>query len=212
MFLCAIEKGSLLEYTGKIVDIVYTCGCNLRCNFCCNPTLVLPSMLKQLSQNEYDLYIEELTHSRITFLDAIVYSGGEPLLHKELKSFMEFIISLKLENYLYTNGILTNRLEQLLKAKLIQKVRVDLKGSELNFEQVTHKSKKLLTNIRQSIILLFDYLDPNDIQLVTVESTQTSKDDIKPFLATLPSKIVDRWTTVPMFGEKKLQDYNIGGF
>lgn len=42
MLIGGLQKFSLLDYPGKISAIVFTQGCNFRCQFCYNPMLVWP--------------------------------------------------------------------------------------------------------------------------------------------------------------------------
>ena len=42
MRIGGLQKVTLLDYPGKVACTVFLPGCNLRCPFCHNPTLVLP--------------------------------------------------------------------------------------------------------------------------------------------------------------------------
>ena len=40
MYLCGLQKLSMVDYPGKLAATVFTGGCNLRCPFCHNALLV----------------------------------------------------------------------------------------------------------------------------------------------------------------------------
>ena len=43
MYLAGLQKLTLLDYPEHVACTVFTAGCNLRCPFCHNSDLVLPS-------------------------------------------------------------------------------------------------------------------------------------------------------------------------
>ena len=42
MRIAGLQKLTLLDYPGLLACTVFTCGCNFRCPFCHNASLVLP--------------------------------------------------------------------------------------------------------------------------------------------------------------------------
>ncbi|MDP6613159.1 MAG: anaerobic ribonucleoside-triphosphate reductase activating protein, partial [Candidatus Hydrothermarchaeota archaeon] len=40
MLIKGIQKTTLLDYPGKIASIIFLAGCNFRCPYCQNPSLV----------------------------------------------------------------------------------------------------------------------------------------------------------------------------
>ena len=42
MRIGGLQKVTLLDYPGKVACTVFLLGCNLRCPYCHNPSLVLP--------------------------------------------------------------------------------------------------------------------------------------------------------------------------
>lgn len=55
MILSGLQKSTLIDYPGKIACVVFTAGCNLRCGFCHNPEMVIPSQI----QANQDAHISE---------------------------------------------------------------------------------------------------------------------------------------------------------
>jgi len=120
-------KQSLIDYPGNIASVVFTSGCNFRCFYCHNPELVLPELVEQnnhISENEILDYVK--TNS--TLLDAVVISGGEPTIHKDLPAFLQKIKQLNLLIKLDTNGTNPDMINILLQRDLIDYIAMDIKA------------------------------------------------------------------------------------
>ena len=73
--IAGIQKLTLLDYPGKVACTVFTAGCQLRCPFCHNASLVLPEKFgATLPTEEFFAFLE----SRRGKLRAVCVSGGEP--------------------------------------------------------------------------------------------------------------------------------------
>lgn len=46
MLIGGLQKATLIDYSGKIADAVFTVGCNFSCPFCYNLGMVLPEKIK----------------------------------------------------------------------------------------------------------------------------------------------------------------------
>ena len=85
MFLSGLQKLTLLDYPGKVACTVFTGGCNFRCPFCHNASLVLPEQLEAgLDEEEVLAFLKK----RAGILDGVAVTGGEPLMHPELDGFL----------------------------------------------------------------------------------------------------------------------------
>ena len=86
-----LEKLSLVDFEGKICATVFTGGCNFRCPFCHNASLVLDDdSLEAYSEEEVFSYLEK----RKNMLDAVCITGGESTLSNNLASIIDRIKSL----------------------------------------------------------------------------------------------------------------------
>ncbi len=109
--LVGLQKTSLVDYPGKVAAVLFLPGCNLRCSYCHNPDLALGRTEGLLSWNEVIKFVKQ----RAPLLGGVVISGGEPLLHRSLKDLISwFHTETALEVKLDTNGMLPDRLEELL--------------------------------------------------------------------------------------------------
>ena len=82
MKISGFLKTTLLDWDGKVACTIYLAGCNFRCPYCHNHSLVLtPDKTDDLPLDEILDYIERNSD----FLDGVVISGGEPTLNKDLQ-------------------------------------------------------------------------------------------------------------------------------
>jgi pyruvate formate lyase activating enzyme len=105
-----LQKTSLLDYPDKVATVLFTPGCNLRCPFCHNHKIALDPQPPFLQEGAALSILE----SRKKHVDAVVISGGEPCMHRELPKFLaklkEHGFSVKLD----TNGFFPDVLEECL--------------------------------------------------------------------------------------------------
>ncbi len=150
MEIKGLQKTTLIDYPDKVACIVFLPHCNFNCGYCFNRQLVKePEKLPTISEEEFFDFLEK----RKKWLDAVVVSGGEPTLQKELP---EFIRKIKQKGFLVkldTNGSNPEMLEQLLKEKLLDFVAMDIKTSLANYEKATN-CKIDLEKIRKSAELI----------------------------------------------------------
>ena len=157
MIVAHLQKQSLIEYPGKISAIVFLAKCNLRCAFCYVPHLVLPQKIKKIKPIR-ERKIFSFLRERKKFLDAVVISGGEPTINRELPEFIKKIKKLSYLVGLETNGTNSKMLKFLINKKLVDYVAMDIKH-DLIFEKyrtICGKTltKKSFSEIQNSIEIL----------------------------------------------------------
>jgi pyruvate formate lyase activating enzyme len=123
MKFSAIQKTSLIDYPKRIASVLFTPGCNLRCPFCHNWRVVLDPNPPFL-QEEAALKILE---SRKKYVDAVVITGGEPTIHKDIPKFLRKLKEKGLAVKLDTNGFYPQVLEECLPC--VDYVALDVKTS-----------------------------------------------------------------------------------
>lgn len=126
MRIGALQKQSLIDWEGKIVAVVFTKGCNFRCGYCHNPSLVLPDLLNQTPDIPAAEVLTYLS-TRAGWLEGVVITGGEPTIHKDLKQFLIPIKELGFKIKLDTNGTNPLLIEELISERLIDYVAMDVK-------------------------------------------------------------------------------------
>jgi pyruvate formate lyase activating enzyme len=110
MKFSGLQKISLIDYPDKIASVLFTPGCNLRCGFCHNWRIAVDPKPPFLQESQ----ALELLEKRKRYVDAVVITGGEPCMHKELP---KFLAKLKARGFLVkldTNGFFPEVLEECL--------------------------------------------------------------------------------------------------
>ncbi len=127
MLISGLQKLTLLDYPGHVACTVFTAGCNFRCPFCHNAPLVLPERIEG-DPNGAETVLQFLK-KRQGILDGVAITGGEPLLHPDLPDFLRAIRDLGYQIKLDTNGSFPERLEQVVRAGLVDRVAMDIKNA-----------------------------------------------------------------------------------
>lgn len=120
-----LQKLTLLDYPGKMACTVFTGGCNFRCPFCHNRSLVF------LNENDSEISVSDILEyleTRKKVLDGVCITGGEPLLHKGIFDFIRKVKELGLLVKLDTNGSNCEALKRLVEEGLVDYVAMDIKG------------------------------------------------------------------------------------
>lgn len=138
MNLGGLRRLSLVDYPGQLSCTVFTQGCNFRCPWCHNRNLVLGESPGFPLPDFF-----EFLESRRGKLDAVCITGGEPLLQKETRRFIEKVKDMDYKVKLDTNGSFPDRLERLISEELIDFVAMDVKSSPGNYSRETGKEIKL---------------------------------------------------------------------
>ncbi|MBU1778481.1 anaerobic ribonucleoside-triphosphate reductase activating protein [Patescibacteria group bacterium] len=177
MLIGGLQKFSVLDYPGHISAIIFTKGCNFKCQFCYNPMLVYPSKKDHTLILENDLFY--FLKKRIGKLDSVVITGGEPTIQQDLP---EFIKKIKKLNYLVkldTNGTNPEMLKNLIQKNLINYIAMDIKAPLEKYNQITgvevdfNKIQKSIKIIMQSNLpyefrttVVPKFLDAEDIKKI----------------------------------------------
>jgi pyruvate formate lyase activating enzyme len=110
MKFSGLQKISLIDYPNKVASVLFTPGCNLRCGFCHNWRIAVDPKPPFL-QGAQAL---EILEKRKRYVDAVVVTGGEPCMHKELPKFLTKLKSRGFLVKLDTNGFYPEVLEECL--------------------------------------------------------------------------------------------------
>jgi pyruvate formate lyase activating enzyme len=110
MKFSGLQKISLIDYPNKVASVLFTPGCNLRCGFCHNWRIAVDPKPPFLQEAQ----ALEILEKRKRYVDAVVVTGGEPCMHKELPKFLAKLKARGFMVKLDTNGFYPEVLEECL--------------------------------------------------------------------------------------------------
>ncbi len=172
MIIKGLQKTTLLDFPGKVACTVFTGGCNFRCPFCHNATLVLdPAGVESINEDDFFSYINK----RKGILDGVCITGGEPLMQKGIVDFIKKIKDTGLLVKLDTNGAYPEVLKELLDKNLIDYVAMDMKNS---FEKyaLTVGLDSFPEKIKESIGIIMSSGVQYEFRTTVVKELHTAED------------------------------------
>ena len=196
MNISGIQKLTLLDFPGKLACTVFTSGCNFRCPFCHNASLVLPGMSDHIDEQEVFSFLKK----REGILEGVCITGGEPCLQPDLEAFIGKVRDIGFAVKLDTNGSFPEKLSSLLEKGLLDYVAMDIKTSKERYSEVCGvQNEKLLENVQKSVEILKSSSVPHEFRTTTARELQTKEDFEK----------IGRWLS----GEKRyfIQQYEASG-
>lgn len=119
------------DYPDGLSAVVFCQGCPWNCGYCHNPHL---RPVEPNSRLDWERVLDFL-HRRAGLLDAVVFSGGEPLLQTGLESAVHDVRDLGFKVGLHTGGGYPSRLERLL--PLLDWVGMDVKAPFEDYARIT---------------------------------------------------------------------------
>lgn len=127
---------SSVDYPGQLACVVFLAGCPWRCSYCHNPHL-----LSRKPHAGAPAWSDTLAwlQTRRHLLDAVVFSGGEPLSEPLLPRMLADVKALGMKTALHTGGAWPERLARCL--PLLDWVGLDIKAPFADYAQITTKLK-----------------------------------------------------------------------
>ncbi len=205
MNILGVEKSSFIDYPGNICTVIFTGGCNFKCPYCHNSSIV-NNIGDRIEEEEIISFLKK----RKKFVDALCITGGEPTLQKDLYNF---ICKVKEEGFLIkldTNGTNPVLLKKLIDQKLVDYVAMDIKAPLNKYLNIINANVNI-DDIRKSIDILLenrvDYEFRTTIckELVTIDDIKTIAEEIKGCKTYALQNFRDRETVLG--GENKLTPY-----
>lgn len=176
MNIYGLQKVTLLDYPGKVACTVFTGGCNFRCPFCHNKSLVteIPDKV-ETSETDFFSFLDK----RKGLLDGVCITGGEPLLQPDLE---EFLRTIKGKDYLVkldTNGSLASALKNLVSKGLVDYVAMDIKNSKEGYPETTGLDICSMRDIEESVDFLLANTIPYEFRTTVVKEFHKREDFYK---------------------------------
>lgn len=151
MRIQGLQKLTLLDFPGRVACTVFTAGCNFRCPFCHNASLVVD--IPEASGITEESFLSFLK-KRQGILEGVCITGGEPLLQPDIEEFIRGIKELGYAVKLDTNGSFPDKLKHLVEKQLVDYVAMDIKNSPERYAITAGVERLDLESIQKSV----DYL------------------------------------------------------
>ncbi|MFZ5547977.1 MAG: anaerobic ribonucleoside-triphosphate reductase activating protein [Pseudomonadota bacterium] len=119
-----------IDFPGRLAAVVFLQGCPWRCGYCHNPGLQPANAPSVLSWREVEAFLDR----RRGLLDGLVFSGGEPTLHRALPDLLGRVQQAGFQTGLHSAGIYPTRLRAVL--PMLDWLGLDIKAPWHRYEAV----------------------------------------------------------------------------
>ncbi|MGX8693485.1 MAG: anaerobic ribonucleoside-triphosphate reductase activating protein [Methanobrevibacter sp.] len=186
---------SSVEFHGNMSLVIFMSKCPLACRYCHNVEL-----LEDDTEWSFEKVKSEIDSSA-DFLDAIVISGGEPLVQTDaVIDILKYVREIGLKTKLDTSGIYPDKIKQLLDLKLLDFVSLDVKTTFQDYRKITGSDVGL--KVKQSMELIADDPEVHLEARTTYVPTLHTKDDMINLIKEIKADIY----TVQQFRNKNVLD------
>ncbi len=143
-----VETFSMVDYPGQLAAVVFMQGCSWRCPFCHNRDLQKIGQETNFDWEKFKIFLEE----RRGKLDAVVFSGGEPLVQEALIDAVNEVRAMGYKIGLHTGGFRPDLFKKVL--PLVDWVGFDIK-TPLSAERYNAAvGQKHFENVMESLKIL----------------------------------------------------------
>ena len=123
---------SSVEFHGNMSLVIFMSKCPLACRYCHNVELLEDNTEKSFEE------VKQEIDSSVDFLDAIVISGGEPLVQTDaVIEILTYVREIGLKTKLDTSGIYPDNLKRILDLGLLDYVSLDVKTTFSKYKKIT---------------------------------------------------------------------------
>jgi len=123
---------SSVEFHGNMSLVIFMSKCPLACRYCHNVELLDDNTEKSFEELKSEI------DSSYDFLDAVVISGGEPLVQSEsVIDILKYVRCIGLKTKLDTSGIYPDKLKKILDLNLLDYVSLDVKTTFDKYRHIT---------------------------------------------------------------------------
>lgn len=170
MLIKGLQKTTLLDYPSKVAATIFTGGCNFRCPFCHNASLVTRQDAEAISEEEVLSFLSK----RSGILDGICITGGEPLLQKDLAEFCKKVRERGLLIKMDTNGSRPKELKALIDEGLVDYIAMDVKNSKELYAKTCGVSD-FPAEVEESINIIMNAGIPYEFRTTVVKELHSRK-------------------------------------
>ncbi len=172
MLIHGLQKMTLLDFPGHIACTVFLGGCDFRCPYCHNFELAVSSSEPVMDEEKFFSFLK----TRQGLLDGVAITGGEPLMRKDISSFIMKIRELGFKVKLDTNGYHPDRLKELLDGGLVDYVAMDVKNSLSKYGITVGMDNVDTGRILQSISIIMASDTPYEFRTTVVKELHEDGD------------------------------------
>ena len=185
---------SSVEFHGNMSLVIFMSKCPLACRYCHNVELLEDNTEKSFEE------VKEEIDSSADFLDAIVVSGGEPLVQTDaVIEIFKYVRQIGLKTKLDTSGIYPENLKRILDLGLIDYVSLDVKTTFSKYRKITGANVGF--QVKKSMEYINDAGVHLEIRTTYVPTLHTKKDIIN-----LVDEIKAEVYTIQQFRNKNVLD------
>lgn len=152
MVIKGLQKLTLLDFPGYVACTIFVQGCNMRCPFCQNSSLVLPEKFQNTPVIPEEGILEFLK-SRKSKLQGVCITGGEPTLQQDLPVFIKKVKDIGYKVKIDTNGTCPDRIKWLLDSDLVDYIAMDIKNDYNRYDDTSGIST-VMSDIARSIDII----------------------------------------------------------
>jgi anaerobic ribonucleoside-triphosphate reductase activating protein len=149
-----LSAWSTTDFPDRLAAVVFVQGCPWRCSYCHNPHLQARGNPPDSPRWED---VRRFLQRRQGLLDAVVFSGGEPLIDPAIADAMRSARSMGFAVGLHTAGIYPRRFAQVL--PLVDWVGLDIKSEFSDYAAITGISASALPAHESLRVLLSSHAD-----------------------------------------------------
>ncbi len=172
MLIKGLQKLTLLDFPDRMACTVFTFGCNFRCPFCHNASLVLADRATEdvMPEEEFFTFLAR----RKGILEGVCVTGGEPTLQPDLPAFLRRIKDMGYAVKLDTNGYRPAVLKSLVADGLLDYVAMDVKNSLPRYGETVGIPHFDTTPIEESLDYLMEGHVPFEFRTTLVRGLHTA--------------------------------------
>lgn len=185
---------SSVEFHGNMSLVIFMSKCPLACRYCHNVELLEDNTEKSFEE------IKQEIDSSADFLDAIVISGGEPLVQTdEVIEILKYVRQIGLKTKLDTSGIYPDKIKKILDLDLLDYVSLDVKTTFSKYKKITGANVGF--QVKKSMELINDAGVHLEVRTTFVPTLHTKK-DIKNLVDEIEAEVY----TIQQFRNKNVLD------
>lgn len=173
MRIYGLQKMTLLDYPGHVACTVFTAGCNFRCPFCHNASLVT-GVMDNPPYTEQDIF--DFLTKRKGLLDGVAITGGEPMVQPDIAEFIRKIKDMGYLVKLDTNGSFPEKLKAVIDAGIVDYVAMDIKNCKEKYAATAGTGEQTVPNIEKSIKLLLENKVDYEFRTTVAAELHTAED------------------------------------